>query len=53
MSTKITMIRLPKETAENVQKLADKNGLAFATMVRSIVIMHLNEKSEHRGEGLK
>lgn len=40
---KSTMLRLSDKTAGEVQKIADRKGLPFATVVKSIVVEHLNE----------
>lgn len=41
--SKVSMIRLPDAVGEEIQKIADSKGLHFATVVRSIVVEHLNE----------
>jgi len=41
--TKMTVIRLPDKTGEEVEKYAQERGLAFATAVRCIVVEHLKE----------
>lgn len=38
---KMSMIRLPDATGEEVEKYAQERGLAFATAVRCIVVEHL------------
>jgi len=39
--TKMTVIRLPDTTGEEVEKYAKERGLAFATAVRCIVVEYL------------
>ncbi len=40
---KLSLVRLPDKTGEEVQKYAQERGLAFATAVRCIVVEHLKE----------
>lgn len=37
------MLRLPDKTAGEVQKIADRKGLPFATTVKELICEHLNE----------
>ncbi len=43
--TKLSMIRLPDKTAGEVQKIADRKGLPFATTVKELICEHLNESA--------
>ncbi|MDO8727225.1 MAG: hypothetical protein Q7J35_14240 [Candidatus Methanoperedens sp.] len=40
---RITLVRIPDSIGEEIDKIAESKGLAFATMIRSIVVEHLNE----------
>lgn len=40
--TKVTMIRLPDHVGEEIQRLADRKGLPFATVVKEIICEHVN-----------
>ncbi len=47
--TRISLVRLPDKTGEEVQKYAQERGLAFATAVRCIVVEHLKENCVRNG----
>lgn len=40
---KLTLLRLPDKTAGEVQKIADRKGLPFATTVKEMICEHLND----------
>ena len=41
--TKVTMVRLPDHVGEEIQRLADRKGLPFATVVKEIICEHVNK----------
>jgi len=43
---KISLIRLPESTAAEVQKIADRKGLPFATTIRELICEIVNGKEE-------
>ncbi len=40
--TKVTMVRLPDNVGEEIQRLADRKGLPFATVIKEIICEHIN-----------
>jgi predicted DNA-binding protein len=39
--TKLTILRLPDETAEKIQQVVERTGIPFATVCKGIIIERL------------
>ncbi len=50
--SKVTMVRLPDNVGEEIQRLADRKGLPFATVIKEIICEHINmiEPAENPGK---
>lgn len=48
--TKVSMIRLPDKAAREIEKIADRKGLPFATVIKEIVCEHLSGNAPAKEE---